>query len=156
MNTQDYRLAPSGDGEQANTWKDKPHRLVYDLCSEVERLQQKLEIAAINQDRLGKLFRGEGDYPKLLIHNAKYGDKHILIMDEDQEDEAWLTMFQAIDRWDGFYDRYVGDNIDILASARSGNKGDAKLWLQIRVNREYEGMLIECIETPYSLRERLK
>ncbi len=32
IDTQEYRLAPSGEGEQASTWKDKPHRLVYDLC----------------------------------------------------------------------------------------------------------------------------
>ncbi len=34
----DYRDAPSGYGPLANTWKDKPHRLVYDLCRWVERL----------------------------------------------------------------------------------------------------------------------
>jgi hypothetical protein len=37
--TADYRNAPSGIGPLAATWKDKPHRLVYDLCREVERLQ---------------------------------------------------------------------------------------------------------------------
>lgn len=42
MNTQDYRLAPSHQGPLANQWVDKPHRLIYDLCSEVERLQTKL------------------------------------------------------------------------------------------------------------------
>ena len=31
-----YRLAPSGDGPLANTWRDKPHRLVYDLCTAIE------------------------------------------------------------------------------------------------------------------------
>jgi hypothetical protein len=34
----DYRNAPSGMGPLANQWRDKPHRLIYDLCSEVERL----------------------------------------------------------------------------------------------------------------------
>lgn len=28
----DYRNAPSGVGPLADEWKDKPHRLVYDLC----------------------------------------------------------------------------------------------------------------------------
>ena len=40
--TTDYREAISGtsDNERLNyDWEDKPHRLVYDLCSEVERLQ---------------------------------------------------------------------------------------------------------------------
>ncbi len=38
--TQDYRIAPSGDGPQAFEWLDKPHRLVYDLCSEIDRLRK--------------------------------------------------------------------------------------------------------------------
>lgn len=38
INTTDYRNAPSGDGPHAGIWADKPHRLVYDLCREVERL----------------------------------------------------------------------------------------------------------------------
>ncbi len=40
---EDYRLAPSGEGPLADTWKDKPHRLIYDLVNEVKRL--KLELA---------------------------------------------------------------------------------------------------------------
>lgn len=39
FNAHEYRLAPSGIGPHAFTWKDKPHRLVYDLCHEIERLQ---------------------------------------------------------------------------------------------------------------------
>jgi hypothetical protein len=39
LNTKDYRQAPGGDGPLAAQWADKPHRLVYDLCKEVERLQ---------------------------------------------------------------------------------------------------------------------
>lgn len=39
LNTNDYRIAPGGEGPQAYQWKDKPHRLVYDLCREVERLR---------------------------------------------------------------------------------------------------------------------
>jgi hypothetical protein len=35
--TGDYRNAPSGIGPLASEWKDKPHRLVYDLCREIER-----------------------------------------------------------------------------------------------------------------------
>jgi hypothetical protein len=40
--TDDYWKAPSGEGPQAATWKDKPHRLVYDLVREVERLRALL------------------------------------------------------------------------------------------------------------------
>ena len=35
---EDYFTAPSGYGNQAYTWSDKPHRLVYDLVAEVRRL----------------------------------------------------------------------------------------------------------------------
>ena len=37
--TEDYRNAPGGDGPMAGQWADKPHRLIYDLCGEVERLK---------------------------------------------------------------------------------------------------------------------
>lgn len=39
--TDDYRDAMSGEGEFGSLgyeWSDKPHRLVYDLCGEVDRL----------------------------------------------------------------------------------------------------------------------
>lgn len=39
FDTEPYRLAPSDLGEKAAEWSDKPHRLVYDLCREIERLQ---------------------------------------------------------------------------------------------------------------------
>lgn len=39
LDTDDYRTAPGGNGPKAFTWKDKPHRLVYDLCEEVERVR---------------------------------------------------------------------------------------------------------------------
>jgi hypothetical protein len=34
---EDYRNAPSGDGPLAAQWKDKPHRLLYDLCTTLEQ-----------------------------------------------------------------------------------------------------------------------
>lgn len=52
MNTNDYRPAPSGEGPHAPTWKDKPHRLVYDLASEVERLQMEVEQLKLNIQEL--------------------------------------------------------------------------------------------------------
>jgi len=33
----DYRNAPSGIGPLAAEWRDKPHRLVYDLCTALEQ-----------------------------------------------------------------------------------------------------------------------
>lgn len=40
--TYDCRMAINGDGPRAYDWADKPHRLVYDLCSAVERLEAAL------------------------------------------------------------------------------------------------------------------
>jgi hypothetical protein len=37
---EDYRNAPSGLGPLADEWKDKPHRLVYDLCKRLEQSDQ--------------------------------------------------------------------------------------------------------------------
>ena len=42
LDTQEYHLAPSGEGPHAATWEDKPHRLVYDLCGEIDHLHQRL------------------------------------------------------------------------------------------------------------------
>jgi hypothetical protein len=36
--TYECRLAISGQGPLAYTWEDKPHRLVYTLCREIERI----------------------------------------------------------------------------------------------------------------------
>lgn len=30
------RLAPTGEGDLAFTWADKPHRVIYDLCARIE------------------------------------------------------------------------------------------------------------------------
>ncbi len=45
--TDDYRKAMSGEGEWDSLgyeWSDKPHRLVYDLCGEVDHLRQMLDL----------------------------------------------------------------------------------------------------------------
>jgi len=39
VNTADYRAAPSGEGPHADTWNDKPHRLLYDVCHDLDVLQ---------------------------------------------------------------------------------------------------------------------
>lgn len=35
--TYECRMAIAGEGPRAYAWSDKPHRLVYDLCREIER-----------------------------------------------------------------------------------------------------------------------
>jgi hypothetical protein len=44
VDTHDYMVAPGGDGPEAANWADKPHRLVYDLCAEIDRLNGKLPL----------------------------------------------------------------------------------------------------------------
>lgn len=44
--TEDYRRALSGEGEFGSLgydWSDKPHRLVYDLCAEIDRLRSQVD-----------------------------------------------------------------------------------------------------------------
>jgi hypothetical protein len=43
--TKDYIDAISGNGPRALDWEDKPHRLIYDLCSEVQRLHTTIDHA---------------------------------------------------------------------------------------------------------------
>ena len=46
--TVDYRMSMSEDGPLYQAWVNKPHRLVYDLCSEIER-RADIEIALRKQ-----------------------------------------------------------------------------------------------------------
>lgn len=39
INLDDYWLAPSEEGPQGNVWKNKPHRVVYDLLGEILRVR---------------------------------------------------------------------------------------------------------------------
>ena len=48
---QDYRNAMSGEGPLAAQWIDKPHRLIWDLCGEVELLQDIVDELSKGIDR---------------------------------------------------------------------------------------------------------
>ena len=53
--TYHLRRAVSGEGDYADDWWDKPHRLIYDACREIERLNtilQKLEAIKEKMDLL--------------------------------------------------------------------------------------------------------
>ena len=41
--TYHLRRAVSGGGDYADEWDDKPHRLIYDACREIERLTAIIE-----------------------------------------------------------------------------------------------------------------
>jgi hypothetical protein len=43
LDLEEYRYAPSGTGKYASDWKDKPHRLVYDLVEMVQQLRNELK-----------------------------------------------------------------------------------------------------------------
>ena len=38
------RRAPSGGGDLVDEWNNKPHRLIYDACREIERLNALIEL----------------------------------------------------------------------------------------------------------------
>lgn len=52
--TDDYRAALAHEGNPilVLNWKDKPHRLVYDLCNEVERLREILDANQISYEKV--------------------------------------------------------------------------------------------------------
>jgi len=45
----DYWHAPSGNGNLANTWQDKPYRLLYDLIGEVLSLRAELAVLKVEK-----------------------------------------------------------------------------------------------------------
>lgn len=78
--TQDYRIAISGEGEFGSLgydWADKPHRLVYDLCGEVDALKKTI----IEHELLsGLLYRALSYYddPELYFDIFKTSEKQDL------------------------------------------------------------------------------
>lgn len=54
--TDDYRYAVSGQGEFGTLgyeWADKPHRLIYDLCGEVDELREKIARVRLEAKAIG-------------------------------------------------------------------------------------------------------
>lgn len=96
-------------------------------------------------------------YPVLLTHYGKYGDRHIVANNKDEEAQAWLAMFRAMNEWDGFYypeDMY-GDEPAAYRGACEGRAGSAQWLLQLRSDYEYERVELECVDTPETLLEKL-
>lgn len=60
LNTDEYRSAPSDSCSALGaTWRDKPHRLVYDLCNEVDRLHAVIDGAISDMSRMEEVLDGE-------------------------------------------------------------------------------------------------
>ena len=80
--TYDCRTAIGGNGPLAYTWQDKPHRLVYDLCREIERIAAGVapDQATALQARIAELEAALQDAARVL-HKAgeqfsEYAKKH--------------------------------------------------------------------------------
>ena len=75
--TFEARLAISGSGPRAYDWSDKPHRIVYDLCREIEK-------NAAERDRLREALRdgrrllavAQDDRVRLLIQLEQCEKRH--------------------------------------------------------------------------------
>ena len=71
--TYQFRMAVSGEGPLAYQWSDKPHRLLYDACSIIEReaaLRTYSNAAAAGFDRIG----GAGVVPHGVVGVATQDD----------------------------------------------------------------------------------
>lgn len=76
--TYECRMAVSGEGPRAFDWSDKPHRLVYDLSREVERLTAERDAAlamlARYEQALGTL---HGDSLDAIMEVIGEGEKFV-------------------------------------------------------------------------------
>lgn len=52
LSTDEYREGPLGFGTLGHTWRDKPHRLVYDLCDEVDALRETVKSLVVAAGRM--------------------------------------------------------------------------------------------------------
>lgn len=63
--TEDYRRALDGEGEFGSLgydWSDKPHRLVYDLCAEIDRLRSQVDKLEDEIGHLNAIAAGEAPH----------------------------------------------------------------------------------------------
>jgi hypothetical protein len=85
--TYDCRLAIEGAGPRSGDWSDKPHRLVFDLCREIERLSDgvqstgAVDVAALRADIAAA--EGFGDGPPTFEHIEAHADRL---------DRAWAAL----------------------------------------------------------------
>lgn len=70
--TQDYRSSMAEGGPLYGAWKNKPHRLVYDLCAEIERREEELlELRELSKGRLTTLLEAETENTALRGKSAE-------------------------------------------------------------------------------------
>lgn len=88
VTTDDYRKALSGEGDMWSLgyeWSDKPHRLVYDLCGEVDYL--RAAVAAEREACASKAREFAGHYPE-----GSDGRNTFILLAEWIERRAALTI----------------------------------------------------------------
>lgn len=96
------------------------------------------------------------DYPKLLIHRGKHGDRHIFCLNREAELRGWLALFMAMDKWDEFYDDLTNEyEINWRDEARNGSREAARSLLTARDSCEYEMVYTECVITPTRLMRQI-
>jgi len=111
--TYECRMAISGDGPRAYDWKDKPHRLVYDLsrcvesqATEIDRLRAELakvegERAADQADRMVKISALIANLTRVQEH---YGDTCVYIRRGGMAWGAVALNREADDKKHGVFD----------------------------------------------------
>jgi len=79
--TYECRMAVSGKGPRAYDWEDKPHRLIYDLCREVERFSRPSPV----EDRVTAPFRLRDRVKR----KGQFGDATGSVLAMEQFDHGW-------------------------------------------------------------------
>lgn len=100
------------------------------------------------------------DYPKLLIHRGKHGDRFVICLDMGAELRGWLAMFLAMDKWDRFYEDLTNeDEIEWRNIARKRipavSSRAARNLLMAHDDYEYEEVSTEYVMTPTKLMEQI-
>jgi len=106
---------------------------------------------------MSKHKRPDDQYPVLLIHESKHGDRYILATNNDEEELAWLAMFTILNVQECAYECGLNgdDEEEWYKIASEGGVEAAKWLLEARVRHEYENVYTECIDTPFSLLNKL-
>lgn len=96
--TYECRMAISDEGERAYEWRDKPHRLVYDLSRQVEADADRIEQLERERDRNAAIAI-EAIRKATLADEWRDHDKTRAEAAEAKLAKA-VAMFKAIEMWD--------------------------------------------------------
>jgi hypothetical protein len=111
--TSEMRRAIAGEGPRAYDWSDKPHRLVYDLCAELERIAA-LEAASTDGEGWVRVPREPTEAMCLAWTNSKPYDGDYT--DDKCATACWKDMVAAAlastPRVSTWYDTNEPDSLD--------------------------------------------